>query len=251
MQKPGASEKEASSTHRYGMFPATVWTVVLAVREDPAARTRALETLCRRYWSPVYAWIRRNGRSQEDAEDLTQAFFLKVLTRQTIERVERERGRFRSYLLMVLKSFLMDEWDRSRAQRRNGGRQAFSLDVESEEAREALAMPGGVSPERAFDRRWALEVLEQARLRLGEECEVAGKGETFRALFAPSEGVDETQIVTAQRLGITANALKMTARRMRRRLEELIRAEVSQTVSSKEELEEEIRYLMEALSDAP
>ncbi len=248
MSKSGSSEQEAS-THRYGMFPATVWTVVLAVREDTVARERALETLCKRYWSPVYAWIRRTGRSQEDAEDLTQAFFLKILTRQTIERVERERGRFRSYLLVVLKSFLMDEWDRSRAQRRNSGKQAFSLDVESEEAREALAMPGGVSPERAFDRRWALEVLEQARQRLGEECEAAGKGDMFRAIFVPNQGPDETQAVTADRLGVTANALKMTARRMRRRLEELIRAEVSQTVSSKEELEEEIRYLMHALSD--
>jgi RNA polymerase sigma factor (sigma-70 family) len=191
---------------------------------------------------------RRTGRSQQDAEDLTQAFFLKILTKQTIERVERERGRFRSYLLMVLKSFLMDEWDRSQAQRRNSGRQAFSLDVESEEAREALATPGGISPERAFDRRWALEVLEQARVRLGEECEAAGKGDVFRALFKPEDGRDETQAVIAERLGVTANALKMTARRMRRRMEELIRAEVSQTVSSKEELEEEIRYLMEALS---
>jgi len=237
-----------SPLHSKGMFPVTVWTVVLAVRE-PETRTKALETLCRRYWRPVYVWVRRTGRSQEDAEDLTQAFFLKVLSRSTIERVQRERGRFRSYLLMVLQSFLRDEWDRSRAQRRGGGRVAFSLDVESEETAEALATPAGCSPERAFDRRWALEVLEQARQQLGAECAAAGKDGIFRALFPGPGDPEETQPAIAEKLGLTPNAVKLTARRMRRRLEALIRAEVAQTVSSHEELEEEIRYLMAALTD--
>ncbi len=232
-----------------GVFPQTVWTVVLAAKDATPARERALETLCRTYWRPVYSWIRKSGKSQEDAEDLTQAFFLKVLTQQVIERAQRERGRFRSWLLTVLRSFLLDEWDRSRAQKRGGGRAMFSLDVESAESREALEMPGDISPERAFDRRWALEVLENARVKLGAECEVAGKGAIFAGLFPAPENEEVSQTILAERLGVTANAVKMTSRRMRRRLEEIIRAEVAETVSSREEMEQEIRHLMAALSE--
>lgn len=232
-----------------GVFPPTVWTVVLAARADAPSRERALETLCRSYWRPVYTWIRNSGKSQEDAEDLTQAFFLKVLTQQVIERAQRERGRFRSWLLTVLRSFLLDEWDHSRAQKRGGGRAAFSLDVESAESREALETPGGISPEKAFDRRWALEVLENARVKLGAECDVAGKGAIFAGLFPAPENEELPHTVLAERLGVTANAVKMTSRRMRRRLEELIRAEVAETVSSREEMEKEIRHLMAALSE--
>jgi RNA polymerase sigma factor (sigma-70 family) len=235
-----------SPEEQQGLFPMTEWTVVLAVRTDAVTRTQALETLCKGYWRPVYAWLRRSGHSQHDAEDLTQAFFVKMLTRQSMERAERERGRFRSYLLLMLKSFVMDEWDRSRAQRRGGGKQAFSLDVASEERREALQLADGESAERAFDRRWALQVLEQARSQLEEECEAAGKGAVFAALFAPGA---ESQADIAARLGLTPNAIKMAARRMRRRLEELIRLVVAQTVSSKAELDREIRYLVEAVSD--
>ena len=246
---PQPADGDASWQQAPGAFPATVWTVVLAVREAAPARERALETLCRRYWRPVYAWVRRSGMSREDAEDLTQAFFLKVLTQQVIERAERERGRFRSWLLTVLRSFLTDEWDRSQAQKRGGGRAAFSLDVESEESREALETPGGNTPEKAYDRRWALEVLENARVKLGGECAAAGKGATFDGLFPPAQQTEETQAALAERLGVTHNAIKMTARRMRKRLEELIRTEVAQTVSTKEEMEEEIRHLMTALSE--
>lgn len=238
-----------SEQDQQGLFPATEWTVVLGVRADEVTRQQALERLCRSYWRPVYVWVRRNGRSAQDAEDLTQAFFAKLLSQHRIERADHERGRFRSYLLAMLKSFLMDEWDRSRAQRRGGGAQVFSLDAVSAESLEALEALDGISPEKAFDRRWALEVLEQARSKLGEECDAAGKGALFTALFGPANQTEETHAVIAARLGLTQNAIKMTARRMRRRLEELIRAVVSQTVSSKPELEHEIRYLMEAVSD--
>lgn len=239
----------ATALAAQGVFPSTIWTVVLATREDEGVRGAALETLCRRYWRPVYAWVRRSGKSREDAEDLTQAFFVKVLTQQVIERAERERGRFRSWLQTVLRSYLKDEWDRGRAQKRGGGRAAFSLDVESAESREALETPGGSTPERAYDRRWALEVLENARVKLGAECAAAGKSAIFLALFPAPEGDEESQTVLAERLGLTANAVKMTARRMRRRLEELIRAEVAETVSSREEMEQEIKHLMAALSE--
>lgn len=211
-----------------------------------ATRGSALETLCERYWRPVYAWVRRSGRGAEDAEDLTQAFFAKVLEQHSIERADRERGRFRSYLLAMLQRFLADDWDRSRAQRRGGGKAVFSLDVASVEASEALALPGAESPERAFDRRWALDVVEQARGLLREECAAAKKGEIFEALFVSA--AEETQAALAARLGITENAVKMTARRLRRRLEEHIRAVVAETVSTREDLEGEIRQLMEALA---
>jgi RNA polymerase sigma factor (sigma-70 family) len=240
--------QETTSLQGGGVFPATVWTVVLAVRADAAAREQALETLCLRYWRPLYAWVRRSGKSPEDAEDLTQAFFVKVLARQTIERVDRERGKFRSWLLMTLRSFLNDEWDRSRAQRRGGGRAAFSLDVESAESREALETAGGDTPEQVYDRRWAREVMEQARRKLGEECTAAGKADLFHALFPAPEAAEESQAAVAVRLGVTANAVKMSARRLRLRFGELIRAEVAQTVSSQEELNDEIRCLMGALS---
>ncbi len=236
-----------TSEQQQGLFPVTEWTVVLAARSDEVTRAQALETLCRAYWRPVHAWVRRSGKSREDAEDLTQAFFLKLLSQESVQRADRERGRFRSYLLVMLKGFLSDEWDKSRAQRRGGGQVAFSLDVESEAAREALETPGGESPDRVFDRRWALEVLEQARLKLGAECEAAGKGELFAALFSGAEA-EERQSEIALRLGMTENAVKMSARRMRGRLQELIREVVARTVSSKQELDGEIRHLMEAVS---
>ncbi len=238
---PAAFTRSASA-----MFPSTLWTLVGAVRQDSSESGAALEKLCRRYWRPVYAWIRRSGKSPTDAEDFTQAFFLHVLARRTIERAERERGRFRAFIITVLKRFLADQWDHASAQRRGGGVIPFSLDVASAEADEALGAAGGVSPERAFDRRWALDVLAQARGRLREECAAARKLEIFDVLFA--EEVVETQAALAQRLGTTENTVKMTARRLRQRLEELVRTVVGETVSSYEDLDNEIRHLMNAVS---
>ena len=221
--------------------------MILAARSEDAEYGRAIESLCQRYWRPIYVWVRQSGRSVEDAQDLTQAFFAKVLEQESIGKAERARGRFRTYLLAMLANFLADDWDRSRAARRGGGKLVFSLNVASTEASEALEVSDRVSPERAFDRRWAWDVIEQARVLLRAECAAARKSEIFEALFVCA--AEETQASLAARLGLSENAVKMTSRRLRRRLEELIRAVVADTVSTQAELDEEIKQLIEALAE--
>lgn len=233
------------------VFVTTRWSLVIAaggIDDDRAAD--ALEKLCRSYWYPLYAYVRRGGRSPEDAQDLTQEFFARLLARRDIAAANREKGRFRSYLLGSLKHFLADEWDKSQAAKRGGGAKVFSLDDERPEARYAVEVAGGDPPEREFDRRWATTVLDHALRRLRAEYADAGKEPLFTALKAflssPPEAGDYDR--AAQQLDISAGAVAVAVHRLRQRYGELVRAEIAETVDDPGEVEAELRQLFAALS---
>ena len=228
-------------------FATTHWSVVLAAGDpaSPAARA-ALETLCRTYWYPLYAYLRRTGCGPEDAEDLVQGFFLHLLRREILKSVQREGGRFRSFLLGTLKHYLSDEKARAGAKKRGGAHQFISWNPAQAE-RQFLREPLDIeSPDRLFERRWALILLEQAMNRLHEECVAAGNAERFTQLkgFVSGEKGELSYAEAAERMGLTPSAVKSAIFRLRRRYHELIHEEVSQTVADPREIEEELRYLL-------
>src|SRR2546430_9901540 len=164
-----------ASTH---WFATTHWSVVLAARQQTSPEAgEALESLCRAYWYPLYAFIRRRGYDSHDAQDLTQGFFTRLLEKNYLAQADREKGRFRSFLLAALKHFLSDEQDRARAQKRGGGQALISLDEQTAEGRYRLEPADVMSAEKLFERRWALTLLEQARTRLCDEYVAAGQAE--------------------------------------------------------------------------
>jgi len=232
-------------------FATTHWSVVLAAREPDAPQAAvALEKLCRTYWYPIYAYLRRRGYSPEDAQDLTQGFFAQLLKRRSIQGVEREKGKFRSFLLASLKYYVADERDRANAQKRGGGRAVLSLDVKEAERRYGLEPLGEGSAEKTFERRWALALLDQVLARLGQEFADAGKGELFEGLqaFLVEGPGDKTFAQLAEEAGMTEEAVKKAAQRMRRRYHKLFREEIAQTVATPGEVEEELRHLCTVLS---
>jgi len=231
-------------------FATTHWSVVLAAKDDTSsAAADALAQLCRVYWYPLYAFIRRRGYGPDDAQDLTQEFFYRLLDRRYLSAVDHRKGRFRTFLLGALEHFLANEWRRSQTQRRGGGQQIISID-DSAEQRYAHEPATDVSPERIYDQRWALAFLEQVLGKLRAEFIEAGKGATFEALKAFLTGdrpvVAYAELATS--LGTTENALKMAVSRMRQRYAELLRQEIANTLSSPDEIEDELRSLMTALS---
>jgi len=232
-------------------FLATRWSVVLAAGGDQASsRTRqALEQLIRAYWFPLYAYLRRQGRPAGQAEDLVQEFLMRLLERKDLARVDRAKGRFRSFLLACLKHFLANEHDKAQALKRGGGLRVIALDALDAEARYALEPADKMTPERLFDRRWALAVLDQVLNRLREEYVSAGKEPFYEAIkdcLAPDrDRLSYSQI--APRLGMTQGALKVAVHRMRRRYRELLRDEIAQTVDSPGQIDDEIAYLLDCL----
>jgi RNA polymerase sigma factor (sigma-70 family) len=232
---------------RTAAFATTHWSVVLAAGDtaSPAARG-ALETLCHTYWYPLYAYLRRTGCGPEDAEDLVQGFFLKLLRREILKSVQRDGGRFRSFLLVTLKHFLSDEKERAAAKKRGGEHQFISWNsaaAEHQFLREPLDIE---SPDRLFDRRWALVLLEQAMNRLHLESVANGNAEQFVRLkgFVSGEKGDLSYAEAAEQTGLTPSAVKSAIFRLRQRYHELICEEVSQTVAYPNETEEELRYLL-------
>lgn len=226
---------------------------MLAAGDDDARTARqALEELCQIYWWPIYAYVRRNGHDAETSADLTQSYFLSLLERGDLERMDPERGRFRSFLLVALRNFLTKQRDRAHTQKRGGGQTPLSLDVDLEdaEARYVREPAAGATPEEEFERRWALTLLERVLRKLRAEAEAAGASERF-ALLAPhltgqGEGVAYREI--GARLGISESAVKVAVHRLRKRFGDLLRAEVADTVASEEEVEGEIRSLLAAVS---
>jgi RNA polymerase sigma-70 factor (ECF subfamily) len=219
--------------------------VLRAGHGDSAESAAALETLCRAYWLPLYAFVRRKGFEPADAEDYTQAFFQRLLERNDLAHVSQDKGRFRSFLMAALQHFISDELDRARALKRGGGRQHLRLDTTDAEPLYAAEMVDGETPERAFDRNWTRALLARAGTRLRNECAAAGKEELFAAV-GPETGGEESQAAIAARLGLTESAVKSAAFRLRQRYRELIIDEVAQTVSNPAELEEELRQLLAA-----
>lgn len=234
-----------------GRFATTRWSLVLAAA-DMRATTRsneALAALCGSYWYPLYAYVRRQGHSADAAQDLTQEFFVRFLEKELLQSVDRERGRFRSYLLAALKHFLSDQWDRASAKKRGGGQAAISLDLKDAEGRYAVEPAGGLSAEQIFERRWTLTVLDQVLGRLKSEYTKPGKAALFERLKEFLTGDDrlDSYAKAATELGMTEGAIKVAAHRMRRRYGELLQEEIAETVTEPSEIEDEIQHLFASL----
>lgn len=245
------TDSNVSATNQGGWFTTTHWSLILNARDpDSPQAIEALEKLCRSYWYPLYAYVRSRGLDQESAKDLTQGFFTRLLEKNYLSQVQREKGRFRSFLLASLKHFLSDEWDKSRAQKRGGGQSLISLDDTTGEDRYHLEPVDGMDPEKLFERRWALTVLEQARGKLAEEYAKAGKSDLYAHLKAVESNpqISPSFAKIGVELGMTESAVKSAAFRMRQRYRELVREEVANTVGSPAEIDEELRYLIGVIS---
>ncbi len=234
-------------------FMTTRWSMVLAAGRDGQDRGAALARLCEDYWRPLYAYVRRTGRGPEEAQDLTQEFFTRLLEKGWLEGVDREGGRFRSFLLCALRCLLIDQRKHDAAAKRGGGANILSLDWARAEGEIALEPVGKEeTPERAFDRRWTLEVLHRAMLRLQAESETARKAEWFMALrpylAAEPEAGDYERAGAA--LGLSPNAVAAAVRRLRLRYRELFRAEVAETLSDPARVDEELAHLLASLRPA-
>ncbi|MCX5684513.1 MAG: sigma-70 family RNA polymerase sigma factor [Planctomycetota bacterium] len=229
-------------------FATTHWSLVLAAghgsRPDAGA---ALATLCAAYWYPLYYYVRRRGYRAEEAQDLTQAFFAKLLEKGSLKVADPDRGRFRSFLLASLNHFLSNEWDRARAKKR--GDKVLSLDIAGAESRYSLAPADGLTAEKLFERRWAMTLLDLVLARLREEFAREGRESVFERLkdFLGGAAADAPYSKAAAELGMTEAAVKMAVHRLRRQYRRLLRAQIAQTVASPEEIDDEIRHLFAAL----
>lgn len=234
------------------IFAPTRWTVVLAAgRKSSVQSDRALEELCRAYWFPLYAYIRRRGFSREDAEDLTQGFFARFLGKNYLGGLSAERGKFRAFLLASLKHFLANEQDKSLAQKRGGGAAHFSLDWRSADAQFQLPSTACPSPDRAFDREWALTLLGKVLDQLCEECETEGRARHFDELkvFLTAGKGARSCAAAAKSLGMEEGAVRVAIHRLRKRYRALLRSEIAQTVSSAAEVDGEIEALFDAMRE--
>ena len=239
----------ALQTVREPIFATTHWSVVLeAGRTESPQAAEALAELCRVYWRPLYAYVRGVGFDLHTAQDLTQEFFGKLLEKNYVSVVNRRRGKFRWFLLTAFKCFLANEWDRARAQKRGGGQIPLSLDSLSEEQRDDLT-PANVTADHVYDRGWALELLGRARMRLRQDYADAGKAERFDCLeqYLPGEEPALSCAEAGRALGLSDDAVRQETHRMKRRFGELLRAEVALTVAQPDEVDEEIRYLIDVV----
>jgi DNA-directed RNA polymerase specialized sigma24 family protein len=231
-------------------FATTHWSVVLKAGEsDTPHAAAALEALCRAYWEPIYAYIRRQGCSPHDAQDLTQSFLARLLARDFAAGLDPRKGKFRSFLLVAIKHFLSNERLRTGAAKRGGGRFPVPLDQELVEARSIQDSTRGLAPGALFDRRWALTLLDRAFTRLQAEF---SNSEAFRfdqlKPFLSCEGTQRDYAAAGEKLHLTVGAVKVAVHRLRQRYGQLLRAEVAQTVSNSSDLEEEMHYLLELLA---
>jgi RNA polymerase sigma-70 factor (ECF subfamily) len=246
------SEQSTPSTTAPGdIFATTHWTVVLAAgRRSTPQSARALEELCRAYWFPLYAYVRRRGHSKEDAEDLTQAFFARFLEQNYLEGLSAERGRFRAFLLAALKHFLANEWDRSQRQKRGGQIPHLSLDWQTADTQFQIADPAEPSPDQAFDREWAVALLGKVIERLSAECEADGRGRQFVELkvFLTAGKGAVSHADAAQALGLSAGAARVAVHRLRKRYRQLLRDEIAQTLADPAQVDEEMQALFGAFS---
>jgi RNA polymerase sigma factor (sigma-70 family) len=254
LSRHGVLKTTQGATHVDGSFqsknfPTTLWAIVLRAGRDESGQARAaLAQLCQAYWYPLYSFVRRRGYSLHDAEDLTQAFFGQLLEKGGLERVDPERGRFRTFLLASLKNFLANDWDRTHARKRGGGQKIVSLDEKSAEARYQLEPSYDMTPERHFERQWAMTLLDQVLSALRDEYHAEGKGDLFEELKVALIGHPGTYAGMAARLRRSEGAIKVAVHRLRHRYRDLIRARIAETVGEGE-VEDELRHLLAMLSD--
>ena len=230
-------------------FPNTRWSVVLAARQSSPESAAALEALCRAYWYPLYAYVRRCGQSPEDAQDLTQEFFCRLLEKRWFEAADREKGKLRTFLIVALKHFMSKEWRRASAQRRGGGTAPAEFDTAFAESRFA-ADSHSLAPDETFDRQWALTLLDLTVNRLRDEFAAAGKPGDFDALknclLADRGAIDYAAV--AGQLGVNEGAARVAVHRLRKRFREIYREEISQTLADGEDVDAELRHLAAALA---
>ena len=222
-----------------------------AGRDATPASRAALAELCELYWPPLYAYARRRGHSVEEAQDLTQAFFTRLLEKRAVQVADPQRGRFRSFLLTSFKHFAANEHDRERAQKRGGAERPVSLDVEPVEARYAAEPADTLTPEALFERQWAQGVLDRVMSALRAECVNAGKETTFDRVkdIVVGERNPGGYAALAQALDTSEGAIKVMIHRLRRRYQQLLRTEIAATVSNEPEIDDEIRHLIAVLTD--
>ena len=232
-------------------FRTTHWSVVLRAGSWSGDAAPALEKLCRAYWAPLYAYVRRRGHDRHTAQDLTQEFFTRLLAGDSLASVHPDKGRFRSFLLVAMKHFLANEWDRAHSQKRGGDCHIFSLDQVNDEERRDLEPVDSSSPDRIFERRWAETVLARVNARLRREYEAAGQLARFDALkvyllcdFEPASYAE-----TAARLGLTESAVKSAIYKLRQRYGDMFRAEIADTLGKPDDVDEEIQYLLRVLGE--
>jgi RNA polymerase sigma-70 factor (ECF subfamily) len=244
--------ESGSRTRAAAQFATTHWSTVLAAGDSALPGSReALERLCRTYWYPLYAFVRRKGYSPEDAKDLTQAFFERFLEKHYLKAVEPEKGRFRSFLLKVLTHFLANEWDRAHAAKRGRGPAvppAIPDALEEQYGREAV---GEESPERHFDRLWAEALMDRAMALLEEEYRAAGKAAVFEALvsFLSDRPAAGEYAAVGERLGLSGHAVAMAVARLRDRYGVRVRTEIANTVDDPSEVKAELRYVIELVTE--
>jgi DNA-directed RNA polymerase specialized sigma24 family protein len=247
MREPGRESNPDSPR----AFATTHWSVVVAAGKDESTPARsALETLCRAYWYPIYVYVRRKGHGPDDALDLTQEFFAQLISKHHLRLADRDKGKFRTFLLATLDYFLAREWSRAHRQKRGGRFTFVSLDQQTPEERYRLEPADCETPEKQFLRQWALTVLQQTMDALERECEAKGKGPLFREAknLLSGERDNEAYAGISRRLGMAPGAARMAVLRLRQRHGELLRAELAQTVGRPEEVDEEMRFLLQALS---
>ena len=236
-----------SQGNAIGRFATTQWSLVNAAgnREDENSN-QALETLCQAYWPPLYAYVRRRVRDSHEAQDLTQAFFQRLLEKHYLADASADRGRFRAFLITAFKHFLSKEWDKSKALKRGGGRLPISLDFESADSQICIEPTSGLTAEQLYDQQWAITMLTRVMESLEAEYVAKGKADHFVELkaYILREHAGTTYAQVASRLNMTEAAAKKAGSRLRRRYRERLYEEISQTVSSPEEVDDEIRNLL-------
>ncbi|MBE0541233.1 MAG: RNA polymerase sigma factor [Verrucomicrobia bacterium] len=236
---------------RSHVFVTTHWSVVLtAGRNDTTRAHAALAKLCQTYWYPLYAYVRRRGQSPEDAQDLTQEFFARLLEKNWVGNADQTKGRFRSFLLSAMNHFLADEWDKARAQKRGGGVPLVPLQFETAETRYGVEPTDSATPERTFERRWALTLLEEVLNHLRAEYEQEGKADLFTTLHPCLVGERTAQPYAelATKMGVNEGTVKSAVHRLRQRYRQLLRDEIANTVAGADEVDEELRHLFAVLA---
>jgi RNA polymerase sigma-70 factor (ECF subfamily) len=231
-------------------FPNTRWSVVLAATQRPSLESAAaLETICHAYWYPIYAYVRRRGHGPHDAQDLTQEFFYRLLEKRWLDSANRDKGKLRTFLIVVLKHFMTNEWRRGLAQRRGGGHAPVTFDTAFAESRFAMD-ENAVAADETFDQQWALMLLELTVNRLREEFMTLGRESDFETLksclIADRGSIDYTAV--AERLKVNEGAARVAVHRLRKRFREVYREEISQTLADGADLEGELRHLAAALA---
>jgi len=248
---PMSHVEDAQSHSGVQWFATTHWSVILAAARDAEPQAaEALEKLCRSYWYPLYAYVRKTGRTVEDSQDLTQDFFARLLEKQYLERATSERGRFRTFLLSSLKNFLANDWNRARRQKRGGHAVFLSIDADAGENLYGAEPVETADPEKLYEKRWAGTLLDLTLTRVREEYTTSGRAQLFDELkvYVWGEHSNASYSEVATHLQLSEGAVKVAVHRLRQRFRDLLRAEIANTVADVSEVDQELRHLIAVIA---